>query len=195
VTVALIAVLVGLLGNVLLDPLNVEVFTVYFLAAAAVVAAMFLRLRLLRLVLAVSKALVDRVQGWNEGVREVILREVKRINERGVVYFTSADDFATLNRAVLYVLQNEQTNRLRVVHVYEREDEIPAELADHLHTLDRIYPQLRIDFLAVKGTFGPKLIEALSRRLRVPKNWMFIGTPGDRFPHRVEELGGVRLVL
>jgi hypothetical protein len=58
-------------------------------------------------------------------------------------------------------------------------------------TIDRIYPHLRIGFLAVRGKFGPELIEALAQRLNVPKNSIFIGTPGDRFPHRVEDLGGV----
>ncbi|MEP7326076.1 MAG: hypothetical protein ABI836_09030 [Gemmatimonadota bacterium] len=45
------------------------------------------------------------------------------------------------------------------------------------------------------GHFGPALVTALSRRLGVPRNYMFIGTPGDDFPHRVEELGGVRVIL
>lgn len=35
----------------------------------------------------------------------------------------------------------------------------------------------------------------LSQRLSVPRNYMFIGTPGDRFPHRIEKLGGVRVIL
>ncbi len=52
-----------------------------------------------------------------------------------------------------------------------------------------------IDFLAVQGEFCPELIESLSRRLGVPKNYMFIGTPGDRFPHRSEDFGGVRVIL
>jgi len=100
-----------------------------------------------------------------------------------------------LNRAVLYVLQNEQTNVLRVVHVFREEKDIPARLADDLKMLDSLYPELRIDFLAVRGKFGPDLIESLSRRIGVPKNQMFIGTPGDRFPHRIETLGGVRLII
>jgi hypothetical protein len=54
---------------------------------------------------------------------------------------------------------------------------------------------LRIDFVAVKGRFGAELIEQLSRRLKIPKNMMFIGAPSDRFPHRIEELGGVRVIL
>ena len=56
-------------------------------------------------------------------------------------------------------------------------------------------PPLRVDFVAVKGAFGPELVEALSRRLGVPRNYMFIGPPGDRFPHRIEDRGGVRVVL
>ncbi len=53
----------------------------------------------------------------------------------------------------------------------------------------------RVDFVAVRGTFGPEMVEALSSRFDIPKNCMFIGTPGDRFPHRIEDLGGVRVVL
>jgi len=47
-----------------------------------------------------------------------------------------------------------------------------------------------IDFIAVQGTFGPACVDALSKRLKVPKNDMFIGTPGDRFPHNIADLGG-----
>ena len=51
------------------------------------------------------------------------------------------------------------------------------------------------DIDAIAVTHGPGLIGALSDRLGVPRNFMFIGTPGDRFPHRIEHLGGVRLIL
>jgi hypothetical protein len=112
-----------------------------------------------------------------------------------VIYFAKGADPSELNRAALYVMENEQTDRLRVIHVYENEKDIPPELAGHLHTIDRLYPELRIDFIAVKGDFGPALIDALARRLNVPKNYMFIGTPGDHFPHRINALGGVRLIL
>ncbi len=70
-----------------------------------------------------------------------------------------------------------------------------VQLAEHLRVIDHLYPNLRIDFVAVKGRFGPELVEALARRFGVPKNYMFIGTPGDKFPHRIEDLGGVRVVL
>jgi amino acid transporter len=195
VIVALLAVLVGLFGNVLLDPLNVEVFVTYYALTVAAVGVMFLRIELLKMGLFISRAVVDKVMSLNEWVRTTVRRKIDEISGRAVVYFTRGDDIAVLNRAALYVLKNEQTKWLKVVNVYDEESNIPPDLGRQLQTIDRLYPQLRIDFLAVRGTFGPELIERLSRRLGVPKNYMFIGTPGDHFPHRVEDLGGVRLVI
>ena len=195
VLVALAAVLVGLLGNILLDPLNVEVFATYYFVGVAAVALMFLRIEILRVALFFSRAMVDRVMAANEWIRRTVYGKIDEINSREVVYFTKGDDISVLNSAALYVLQNEQTNRLKVVNVYQREGDIPVDLASQLATVDHLYPRLKIDFLAVQGTFGPELIERLSQRLGVPKNSMFIGTPGDRFPHRVEDLGGVRIIL
>jgi amino acid transporter len=195
VSAALVAVMLGLAGNILLDPINLEIFEAYFLATIALVAVMFLRLEILRGALFVSKSLVESLSAASGRIHDAILREMDRVNRRTMVYFTKGDSMVTLNQAALYVLDNEQTSRLKVVHVYGEGEEIPADLAEHLRVIDHLYPPLRIDFVAVKGTFGPEIVEALSHRLGVPKNYMFIGTPGDRFPHRIEDLGGVRVVL
>ncbi len=195
VTTGLVAVLLGLIGNIVLDPINVEIFEVYFLATAGVVALMFLRRELLKVALYVSRAVVEKLGSASNWVHQVIMGEIQRISETAVVYFTRGDNMVTLNRAALYVLANEQTSHLKVIHVYEEESAIPAALAEQLRTIDHLYPQLRIDFVAVKGTFTPQIIEAISRRFKIPKNYMFIGTPGDHFPHRIEDLGGVRLIL
>jgi amino acid transporter len=195
VAFALLAVLIGLAGNVALDPINFEIFQGYFFATAAVVAVMFLRIQVLKVGLYASRALVEKLTAAGGWIHGLVVAEIERVNERPIVYFTKGDSLVTLNRAVLYVLENEQTSRLKVIHVYEDEEAIPEDLGDQLRTIDHLYPQLRIDFVAAKGKFGPELVEALSRRLGVPKNYMFIGTPGDRFPHRIEDLGGVRVVL
>ena len=195
VVVALLAVLLGLAGNVYKDPEGVQVFALYALVFGAVVAMMFLRIQLLRAALAVTRAVIERALALNTLVARFVRGSIEQINSQTVIYFTRGDDPAQLNRAALYVLENEQTNRLKVVHVYQDEALIPANLAHDLAQIDHLYPDLRIDFLAVQGSFGPELIEGLSKRLQVPKNYMFLGTPGDRFPHRVETLGGVRLIL
>ncbi len=102
----------------------------------------------------------------------------------------SIDAVLVLSGAVLTA-----TKLLKVVYVHGEDEEIPPQLAKHLKEIDRLYPQLRIDFLTVRGVFGPELTEKLSRRLDVPKNYMFIGTPSDHFPHSIDDLGGVRLIL
>lgn len=195
VVVAFIAVMIGLFGNIIKDPANFEVFGIYFSIACTAVALMFLRIQIMKLLLDVSRGILERALALNEWIRKHIMSKIHQLNCTAVIYFTKGDDAVILNRAALYVLKNEETSRMKVIHVYEREGDIPADLAHQLATIDRLYPQLRVDFVAVKGVFGPELIERLSKRLAVPKNYMFIGTPGDRFPHRIEELGGVRVIL
>jgi hypothetical protein len=48
---------------------------------------------------------------------------------------------------------------------------------------------------ALATIYGPELIERLSREWGIPKNYMFIGSPSGRFPYRISELGGVRLII
>jgi amino acid transporter len=190
-----LAVIAGLLGNIWMSPQYVQVFAVYFIFAAGVVAVMFLRLRLLSGILFAAKAVVKWFPQTSEWLLDAIRGKIQQINNFPVIYFTRGDHIANLNRAALYVLNNEQTHRLMVVHVHQELTEIPAQLAGHLRTIDELYPELRVDFVSVRGRFGPELIERLSRKLGVPKNYMFIGTPGDRFPHNIAELGGVRLII
>ncbi|MDU0459581.1 MAG: APC family permease [Geobacteraceae bacterium] len=195
VSIALIAVLAGLVGNILLDPASVRIFFEYYAFVAGVVVVMFLRIQILKLILVISKAVVEKIQKTNDLLHSKVAQAIDLINSRTVIFFTKGDDPANLNQAALYVMKNEQTKWLKVVHVYEHEEDIPLDLAQHLKTIDRLYPSLKIDFVAVQGVFCPELIEQLSKRLGVPKNYMFIGTPGDRFPHEIEALGGVRLIL
>lgn len=151
-------------------------------------------------VLVLSGAVLTSYVGVTGLVRRMTLDQwiidlIEKINSQAVIFFSRGDNLASFNRAALYVLENEQTKRLIVVHCYEDEESIPATLAEQLKTIDKIYPQLRIDLMMVKGKFGPELIERLSQRMCVPKNYMFIGTPGDRFPHSIADLGGVRLII
>ena len=192
---ALGAVLAGLAGNVLLKPENVKIFLIYFIVTALVVAVMFLRIQILKLVLFMSRAIVERVKAANDRISGSVLRKIEEISSQPVIFFTRGDNAANLNRAALYVQANEHTNLLKVVHVYQDEAEIPPNLVSDLAQIDNLYPELRIHFISLKGTFGPELIERLSLKLGIPKNYMFIGCPGDRFPHNIAELGGVRLIL
>lgn len=189
------AVALGLLGNIALNPDGVGVFSAYATVFGGAVALMFMRIQILKVALLVARSLLDRLRVASDWIHDFLGGKIAQINSNPVIYFTRGDNIALLNRCALYVMANEQTNRLKVVHVYSDNNPTPPQLAQHLHVIDRLYPDLRIDFIAVKGKFGPELIDRISRRLGVPKNYMFIGTPGHGFPHRIEELGGVRVIL
>ena len=61
--------------------------------------------------------------------------------------------------------------------------------------LDEAYPEIDIEFVVVKGKFGPELIQELSDKWHVPTNLMFIGSPGGKLVYDLAELGGVRLII
>ena len=84
--------------------------------------------------------------------------------------------------------------RLKIVNI-KKEGENNDLLRQDLKVLDRAYPEIDIEFLEITGVFGPEIIEELSQKWNIPKNFMFIGSPGDRFSYRVAELGGVRLIM
>jgi amino acid transporter len=189
---AFLAVLIGLLANAFADYPNLvrlRVFTGYFLVSIAIVFLTIQRGSILRGMLYVLRSAIEPVSA-------ALARKLEEVNRQEVIFFTKGDNRANLNRAALYVLENEQSKRLRVVHVHRKGEEVDHDrLIDQIHTIDELYPELRIDLVLVEGTFGPGLIEQLSKRFGIPKNYMFIGTPGGRFPHNIAQLGGVRLIL
>lgn len=195
VLIALAAVICGLAGNLILNPSYASVFAIYMAVCAGAVAVMFLRVQILRVILAASRAIVARIRTVSRLWNLRIMRSIQKISSVQVIYFSRGDDLEALHRAVVYVLKNELTNRMKVVHCYKNRDDIPTALADNLKTIDHLYPRIRIDLVLIKAPFGPELIERLSSRFSIPKNYMFIGTPGDHFPHSLSVLGGVRLIM
>lgn len=135
------------------------------------------------------------VKRANERILEVLRNAIDAVNSLTVIYFSRGDNLANLNRAALYVMENEQLKRLEVVHVYQDEEDIPPSLAEHVEIIDREYPELVVDLVLVKGRFSPELVEAISKEMDVPQNYMFMGTPGEQFPHNLGDLGGVRLII
>ncbi len=120
---------------------------------------------------------------------------LEKINAQEFVFFTKGDNVAVLNRVLQYVESNEKTGRLKIVTVMTPGQTRNDTLRHDLEVLDRAYPEVKIEYVEIEGVFGPGLIDELSRKWGIPKNFMFIGSPGDRFPYLVAELGGVRLII
>ena len=91
--------------------------------------------------------------------------------------------------------ENEATRKLKIVAVLDKGVQVVKNLKNDISVLNRAYPSIDIDFVEVEGVFGPEKIKELSKEWNIPTNFMFIGSPGDKFPYRLEELGEVRLII
>lgn len=189
------AVLAGLVGNALLNPWYVRVFLVYFVPTVLVVGVMLGRITILRTCLFIIRSISEAISSYASRASTTIRSHIEGINAQQFVFFSRGDNVASLNQAILYVLRNEHTNNLKVVTVLDEGEELPERLRPDLEILDQAYPMMDVELVVRHGHFGPELIDELSEEWGIAKNFMFIASPGDHFPYRLEELGGVRLII
>jgi len=195
------AVLIALAGNILKEPIpgehaNFTIFVEYFIPAILFVAIMLNRIALLEILLKFIEYLFVPILRFVMNTNENILHTIDKIQSQEFVFFTRGDNLANLNKVMLYIQGNEHTKRIKIVTVSpERQHDMIEKLKQDIEFLDREYPEISIEFVEIEGSFAPELIQNLSKQWNVPVNFMFIGSPGDRFPFRIEELGGVRLII
>ena len=189
------AVLAGLVGNAWMNPAYLGVFLIYFIPTVLVVTIMLGRIGLLRVSLFVIHTISQNLVRLFPQLTLSIGKKIEEINSHRVVFFTRGDNIANLNEAMLYVRHNEHTNLIKIVTVTNNERTVSEKLKQDLQFLDKAYPEIDIEFMIVKGLFGPKLIQRLSQKWGIPTNFMFMGSPVDHFPYSLAELGGVRLII
>ena len=195
VILAIALTVLGLAGNVLMNPEYVWVLVEYLVPTLLVVAIMLGRIGLLKACLFVVQAVSERIRRVTGGVSESLRERIRAINSQQFVFFSRGDNIHNLNQVVLYVLKNEHTSRIKVVTVVGEGDDPPPRLEKDIGFLNEAYPDIDIDLVVITGRFGPELIQRLSKEWQVPTNFMFIGSPGDHFVYGLAELGGVRLII
>ncbi len=195
IIIAFVAVITAIIGNAILNPHYLFIFLTYFVPAFLFISIMLNRTKILWGLLEVIKYFFEPIRKSVQNANRQILSLINEINSQEFVFFTDHDDVAVLNRVMLYIKKNEHTKKLKIVSVMENSEKVPKRLKSDVEVLDREYPEIKIEFIEVKGVFGPALIRELSEKWKIPINFMFIGSPGDHFPYRVEELGGVRLII
>lgn len=189
---ALAAVLVALIGNVMLAPGHLIYFILYFAVVAGITTVMFERIRILKYFLYLVSQGPVHLQDRFAGVTQLAMDKIK---SQKIAFFAKNDNLEVLNKAVSYVQSNELTKWLKVVYVYDDlSDPMIKAIAENLRVIDRCFPKVVIDFVLVQGTFCPEVVAQVSARLGVPRNFMFIACPGDRFPHDIGDFGGVRMI-
>jgi len=181
VLVALASVLLGLIGNMLLEPNGVATFAVYGAAAGAVVMVGYFRNTLLAAFLRWTSPL------YGTRLRAIATRWLHDHACRQLLYITTTPEQAELEAVVRYVLANEPIRHLKIVCFGEPS----GSLVQRVHKLDHEYPALRLDLVAADGAHDGPSIRNLAEVLGVPLHHVFLsghGTPA------LSKLPGVRLI-
>ena len=193
--VAILAVALALVGNIVLNPAYLGVFFEYLIPTLLIVFFMLHRSAVLKFFLRIVEYFIPKNLRIFRQINILTERFIHKIDAQEFVFFTDHDDISILNHVLLYIRENEHARKLKIVWIIEKGEPLSAKTLRDIDVLDRAYPDIAVEVIEEKGEFGPEIIEELSKRWNIPINFMFIGSPGDRFPHRVEDLGGVRLII
>ena len=194
VVLAILFIIAAFLGNIILNEEAFATFIKYLVPAILVVAIMLGRSTLIQLGVDTLDYFYKPIRKFAVIGNRYLQNMHRKIHAQEFVFYTKGDDVAILNKVMQYVQNNETTKKLKIVNVKKAYESNEALKID-LEVLDRAYPEIHIEFIEIDGVFGPELIDELSKKWNIPKNFMFIGSPGDKFSYRVSELGGVRLIM
>jgi len=195
VVLGIFGILIALYGNIKLHPASLVVFLQYFIPSILIIYIFLKRKVVIHYLLLYANSVFDKIQKVSVFSRLHLTKEMRKLNRQPFVYFTKGDNIDILNKVIIYVQENEITQRLKIVTVLQKEQKLNETFARDFEAMDRAYPDIKIEYLQIPGVFGPEIIDKLSQEWQIPHNFMFIGSPGDRFPHRLSDLGGVRLII
>ena len=200
VIIAIVAVIIALIGNVLMEPKqglpsNLAVFLDYFIPFMIFIIIMLNRTVLLKLILSFIHYIFNPLRKSVFFADKKLLSLIENINKQEFVFFTKGDKIETLNKAILYIRKNEHTKNVKIVYVHEKGTKVPENLHQEIEFLNKAYPDIKIKFIVEDGVFTPEKIRSLSQKWNIPINFMFIGSPTEKFAYKIEELGGVRLII
>lgn len=195
VLIALIAVIIAIYGNIKTKPEYLLTFLTYFLPSVLIVSAMLARKDIMFFIVKTFKSINRDYRKHTIKSERSLNSSIKRLTEQQFVFFSKGDDISTLNKVMMYLNENEVTNRIKIVSVLEEYQMPTNQFLSDFDALDRAYPEVDMEYIIEEGQFTPQKVDELSNRWNIPKNFMFISSPGERFSHRVGDLGGVRLIL
>jgi amino acid transporter len=195
VIIAMSGVIIALYGTVKLKPVFLIVFLQYFIPVMLLIYFMLNRNHIMQFILDLMKKVAHKLPFRTSSLEAWINLEIEKLHDSEFIFFSKADDIATLNKVMMYVEQNEITRKIKIVTISKNLQIVPAEFKKEFEVLDKAYPDIKMEHVILEGQFGPKIIDTLSKKWKIPKNYMFISSPGERFNFKVADLGGVRLIL
>ena len=189
---AIVATSLGMVGNVFIDHKNFLYFLQYFVPTVLLVVVMYLRIPILKAILQVLNNFMAKLLLW----RTIVIDRINALTEQRVVLFTRGGNLRRLHDAFNYIVSNESSRSVVVLHLYSNPGHSQEESLKHsLKAMEEIFPMLKVKLVTREGTFGPEIIKAVSEEFGVPINNIFIGAPEEKHTFSVQDLGGVRVIF
>ncbi len=200
VIIAIIFTISALIGNIIMKPVewlptNLSIFLVYFIPTIILIYIMLNRIILLKLIIKFIQLIFEPIKNYIFRLNNLILNIIDRINKQEFVFFTKGDNLVTLNKVMLYILKNENTRKIKIVTVLPEWEQVSEKLREKIKFLDEEYDELKVEFIVLHWEFTPKLIHDLSRKWKIPVNFMFIWSYSKRFPYWIDKLWWVRVII
>jgi amino acid transporter len=190
VIIAAISTLVGIGGNIFINPRNLYYFLAYFTPAIIIVLTMIYRDYILEWLMAALKPVP-----FLQKLIEPLFLHV--INTRIVLF---AHHPEKLYSSLDYIRRNETSRRITIVfcknksHTSEEQVESFKKFITFF-TEARIFPHFDLDFIVEEEmVFGPETVKAYASRFRIGRNNIFIGSIHSFHDFTFDDLGGVRII-
>lgn len=189
VLVALVATLLGIVGNIRIDPQNLRFFDLYFIPTMLVVLIIIYQDDFLRIALRVSKPfplihnyLTKNFQDLTNGTFVVFIHNIGRIH--GILD---------------YIHRNETGWNIILVHCSTGDKKTSGfeEIKNTLPIMQKagVFPHFNIQLVHKQAEFGPEIIDTVSKEFKVRKNRILIGSIHHFHEFDYGDLGGVRIIF
>lgn len=78
-----------------------------------------------------------------------------------------------------------------MIHCFSDLSELPSELEANIQLIDEAFPKITVDLIFIEAAFSPLIVEAISRKLGIPKHRFFLACPNEK----LREFGSLRIIL
>lgn len=184
---AFASTMVGVLGNIYLDPKNFIYFCTYFIPSFLIVLAVIYE----DVVLSSLLRTTGRIPVLHRYLQYTFN---DLIQGRFVVMIHNTH---RLSKILDYIYRNETGRNVTLVVCRDKDDSKFQELRETLPHLRKagVYPKLNLSLVYSDRTFGPDTVEEISRNFKIRKNRILIGSIHNHHPYSYDQFGGARIIF
>ncbi len=192
VVLALCATVLGIIGNIDLNPRNLDYFATYFIPAVILVFAfgnidsiLGFSLRFAHNIPFFEGFVHKNVDNFHEGQFIAFVHHIDRVYP--ILEYFNKNEVAW-HITLIHSACNEHTNDV---------GKGARELRQTVDTLQKagVFPHLKVDVAFVNEPFSPELVEKVSKEYHIGKNKILIGSIHHEHPYDYDQFGGVRIIF